>query len=91
MSDSRAGGNTRRWRAERARWQGLLPLPCPRCGLLVQPWQDWDLGHTIDLASGRGTDEQVRPEHAACNRSAGGQLGAAITNLRQKTHTAPGW
>jgi hypothetical protein len=89
-SDSRSGGNTRRWRARRQRWQGLLPLPCPRCLRLIQPWDAWDLGHRVDLVDG-GDDLTTSPEHAACNRQAGGRLGATITNHRHNTHTAPGW
>lgn len=91
MSDSRPGGNTRRWRATRERWAELLPLPCHHCHLMIQPWQAWDLDHLRPLATGDIRDDLVRPAHAWCNRSAGGALGAAITNARHNQHQAPGW
>ena len=44
---------------------------CPRCGLPIQPGQAVDAGHAIDRARAPGTLPD-RPEHASCNRSAGG-------------------
>ena len=54
---------------ERARWATILrttPTPCARCGALIQPGEPFDLGHTDDRTGWTG------PEHARCNRSAGG-------------------
>jgi len=41
-------------------------VSCARCGELITPGQAWDLGHTDDRTGWTG------PEHATCNRSAGG-------------------
>jgi len=48
---------------------------------LIRPNEPWDLGH-ID---GDKT-QYAGPEHAYCNRRAGGVLGAAITNARWQVH-----
>lgn len=60
---------------ERARWQrrGVVGLTCPRCEQLILPGDDWDLGHTDDRTDWTG------PEHATCNRSAGGRAAHGLT------------
>lgn len=55
-----------RLRAEWAR-RGVVGRTCPRCGLPILAGQRWDLGHTDDRKGWTG------PEHALCNRSAGGR------------------
>lgn len=68
----------------RAYWSRRLPLACRRCGRPVTPGQRWQVGHILDRALG-GDDgiENQWPEHQRCNLSAGGRLGAAITNSRR--------
>lgn len=44
---------------------------CARCGQLIEPGSEWDLGHTDDRRTWTG------PEHSTCNRSAGGRNGRA--------------
>ncbi len=57
----------------------LLPFayhkPCPKCGELMLPGQDLDLGHSVDLAvDPNSKGDQI--EHADCNRSAGAKAQA---------------
>lgn len=49
---------------ERKRWARLLPLPCARCGRLIQRTDKWHLDHTDDRSGYLG------PSCAACNVSA---------------------
>ena len=56
----------------RAEWApivaaGGVRCASPRCGRIISPDEDWDLGHTADRRGYRG------PEHAQCNRSEGGR------------------
>lgn len=70
----------------RKRLGPLLPLPCPRCGRLVQPEQKWDVDHIIALSQGgTKTADNLTPAHIRCNRSHGGKLGAAVTNAKRKS------
>ena len=64
----------------------LAPLvaqgcPCYRCGRPILPGQSWDADHILDRAQG-GTDDpsNLWPSHSRCNTSAGGKVGAKITN-----------
>ena len=65
-------------REERANWQALIdaghPVDCWRCKKRIHPGQPMDLGHIVDLALG-GNPKRRRPEHAGCNRAAGGAVG----------------
>jgi hypothetical protein len=63
-----------------------LPLPCRRCGRPVDDSMKWHVGHIHDLALDPEqlvTIADVGPEHQRCSTSAGGKLGAAITNQRR--------
>lgn len=56
----------------RAEWaprvaSGRVKCANPDCGRIIRPGEPWDLGHTDDRTAYRG------PEHARCNRSAGGR------------------
>jgi len=54
----------------RAQWAPQVAtgrVPCARCGVLIAHGAPWDLGHADDRTSWSG------PEHAACNRAAGGK------------------
>lgn len=85
---------TQRWagsvvRAARAHWLPRLPLPCRRCGRPVvnDPSKrngGWTVGHIEDRWTG-GSDSITNtwPEHSGCNYSAGGKVGAAMTNSRR--------
>lgn len=60
------------------------PVACAKCGREITkdtPESEWDAGHVTDRALGMG-GHAVTPEHKTCNRSAGGKIGAAITNAR---------
>jgi len=73
----------------RAKCRAMLPTGCWRCGRLLtpdMPESAWHAGHLTDRAMG-GSDQDVAPECAQCNTSAGGKLGASITN-GQKVQTS---
>ena len=83
-------GTGRRWggndsRKARAICRAMLPHPCRRCGGVItaeDPEASWHAGHIEDHATG-GNDKDASnfaPEHAKCNMSAGGKLGARVTN-----------
>ena len=65
----------------RQTWQQRIDagdVACARCGLPIVHGQRWDIGHAVDRALG-GTDAHgLHPEHARCNRAAGGRLGAQL-------------
>jgi hypothetical protein len=71
--------------AERARWAPKVEagqVACCRCHRLIVPNprrhdRGWHLDHTADRTGYLG------PSHALCNLSAGGRIGAAITNGRR--------
>lgn len=46
---------------------------CIEVARLILPGQAWDLGHTADRTAWTG------PEHATCNRSAGGKAAHPLT------------
>lgn len=54
----------------RARWAPVVArggATCARCEQPIEPGQAWDLGHTDRR------DAWTGPEHASCNRAAGGR------------------
>jgi hypothetical protein len=53
---------------------------CARCGRLIRPGENWDLGHR----DGSGKTAYGGPEHANCNRRAG----AEQTNAKRGRKTA---
>jgi hypothetical protein len=72
----------RKWQELRARWAVLLPQPCCRCGHPVQPDDQWELDHYgREVVLGGRHDDDARPAHKHCNRSAGARLGHELREL----------
>jgi len=86
--------NARIVRAQVARARRLGDdVLCWRCRRPIDPAEQFDVGH-LDPSGGPGL-ENLAPEHrrksTTCrgNRSAGGQLGAAMTNARRRMPPPP--
>lgn len=75
--------------AARAHWRARLPLPCFRCGQAVLPEHAWHVEHVLDrhLGGSLGVENQW-VSHAQCNMSAGGRIGAALTNSKRPSAVA---
>ena len=94
----RAGGTKPKWggsksTAARAVVRRMLPAACWRCGKMItrdDPESSWHAGHVTDRAAG-GVDDSSNymPECAGCNTSAGGKVGAAITNAKRGAGKPP--
>ena len=80
----RWGGN--RSTEARKRVRAMLPAPCRSCGGIISPddpESTWHAGHDQDRVETEALglpEADVFPEHATCNTSAGGRVGAAMTN-----------
>ena len=87
---------------ERADWNDTLTRlgswTCRRCGLPVYPdhlahlnidGRKFDLGHQVDVAL--GGDGPKIPEHATCNRAAGGRLTAIRRQLDEGPRLSREW
>lgn len=91
MSEKWAGTKVRK---ARAYWLPKLPVPCARCGRPVVHIEGkraggWNVGHVHDRWAGGPDDiSNTWPEHARCNMSAGGKVGAAMTNARREESAA---
>jgi hypothetical protein len=81
--DRRRGHADQAARRALAAWVATGQAECPRCGQAIDPDQPWDAGHATSLAEGGRPDGPLRPEHASCNRSAGGQLAAELRRGRR--------
>ncbi|MFE6733418.1 hypothetical protein [Microbacterium sp. NPDC057650] len=80
--------NARIVRAQvRRAWKLGTEVRCWRCGRPIEPGMRFDVGH-LDPDAGPGRDN-LAPECVTCNRSAGGKLGAAITNARRGARPTP--
>lgn len=92
MSGKWAG---RKVHSARAYWLPRLPVPCARCKRLVihdpaKKFGGWHVGHQVDRwLDGPDDISNQWPEHDKCNLSAGGKVGAAITNTRRAQITMP--
>jgi hypothetical protein len=65
----------------RRQWQARIDagdVDCARCGYPLVQGQVWDIGHTVDRALGGTAADGLAPEHARCNRAAGGRLAARL-------------
>ena len=82
-SQRRRGKTDQLRRAQLARLVELGQAVCPRCEEPIEPGQAWDAGHVVSLAEGGHPLGELRPEHASCNRSAGGQLAAQLRRGRR--------
>jgi hypothetical protein len=74
-------GYGQKHRVLRARWSRLVASGncfCARCGQVILAGEPWDLGHD-DL----DRSEYTGPEHASCNRRAGGRNGG-LARARQR-------
>ena len=74
----------------RAKCRLMLPHACRKCGGMItaeDPESSWHAGHREDRVAG-GTEDGIEPEHARCNTSAGGKIGAAMTNAQRTTKQA---
>jgi 5-methylcytosine-specific restriction endonuclease McrA len=60
--------NTPEWKRTRRLFARFLPAPCGRCGQVINPGDDWHLGHRVARSQGGTNDlSNLRPEHARCN------------------------
>lgn len=88
-----AGWGGSRTRAARAYFRPMIQagnVDCPRCGLPVTEDTPWDVGHQVDQALGGGHElAGLWPEHARCNRSAGGKLGHQLAGKRGRGTMPP--
>lgn len=79
------------WQQYRAKWAARIAeagsWPCRRCRGPIRAGEPFDLGHRLDHALG-GDGVEASPEHPACNRSAGGKLGARIRAERSESSQA---
>lgn len=66
---------------------------CVDCGRPVHEGQRWDVGHIIRPANGGTHDyENLGASHRRCNRSAGGRVGAMMTNrASRRSRRLPSW
>lgn len=74
-------------KAERRRWKPIVDAGravCVRCSQPIAAGSPWDLGHSDDRASWTG------PEHASCNRAAGGRNGRQVM-LERTQMVRRGW
>jgi len=72
--------------ALRKSWQARVEtgnVVCARCGFAILPSAKWDLGH-----DDRDRSLYTGPEHARCNRRAGGRLGAAASRRGEPAEIA---
>lgn len=61
----------------RAVLAATLPRPCWRCGVTIEPGEEFDVDHVTPRAEGGAVWDAGNWDvaHVSCNRSAGGQLG----------------
>ena len=58
---------------------------CHECGKPIVPGQAWDTGHRTPASQGgQASSINTGAVHRTCNRSAGGRMGAAVTNQARR-------
>lgn len=83
----RWGGNDSR--QARAIVRPMLPAQCTRCPGIVTEDMDWHADHIQEHAlGGESNASNYGPAHAKCNTSAGGKLGARMTNGYKQENTS---
>jgi hypothetical protein len=68
-------------------------VPCVECGRPVHAGQRWDVSHIVAPEKGGTHDlSNLGAGHRRCNRSSGGQRGAAISNRgSRRARRLPSW
>lgn len=79
MAEDGYGYAHRQARKRFARLVATGTVVCARagCGRLIDPDEDWDLGHDDSDRT-----RYVGPEHAACNRATAGRRGGLLDRRR---------
>jgi hypothetical protein len=72
------GYGHRQVRKSYARQVATGTVTCARCGGLISPDEDWDLGH-----NDHDRRQYVGPEHAGCNRATAGRR----TGIQRRRHS----
>lgn len=72
-------------RDARKYWRGRLPLPCSRCGGVVDGTGPWDVDHLLRLVEGGpANDRQTQwVAHRRCNQADGGRTAQRRTRARK--------
>jgi 5-methylcytosine-specific restriction endonuclease McrA len=68
-----------------------LPLPCPRCGRIMERGMRLDLGHISRAPALAFEPTNLRLEHMACNRRAGQAVSAKRRTPKDVGERLPGW
>lgn len=66
---------------------------CVDCGRPIHDGQRWDVGHIVAPRDGGTHDpSNLGASHRRCNRTAGGRVGAAVTNRgSRRARRLPSW
>lgn len=78
----------------RARMAEQLPAPCWRCGRTITPDMQWTIGHIIEADVAPELmwhPDNLAPEHARCNYSAGARYGNRKRRRRLPSYTSRTW
>jgi 5-methylcytosine-specific restriction endonuclease McrA len=72
-------------RDARKYWSARLPLPCSRCGGVVDGRSPWHVDHLVRLSEGGSPNDRRTqwPAHAACNTRDGQKVGQQRQRARK--------